>query len=238
MRKILSIILMTVMTIPLASAHYMWVETSPAGKLNQEQTIKVHFGEYTYGVIEKVGGDGFNAVKDFQLFVIDPKGKKTELEVSAQEDHYLASFTPKKEGTYTIVLDNDQIDVIDYTQYDFGIFRTHYNSIAKVQIGEKEADTTAQNEEGIALQRLVSEDGIKLLVTYQGKPLAENEVKVFVADQWSKTLETDENGVVSFQLPWQTKYIVETTIKEEVPGQFRGKDYEFIWHCATAYINN
>ncbi|MEP5365272.1 MAG: DUF4198 domain-containing protein [Reichenbachiella sp.] len=219
-------------------AHYLWVETSSTGELNKEQTIKVHFGEYTYGVIEKVGEDSFNAVKGFTLYVIDPKGKRTALEVTAQTDHYSASFTPKKKGTYTVVLDNDQIDVIDYTKYDFGIFRTHYNSMAKVQVGDDEANTAAQNAEGIAIQQLKSESGIELLVTYKGEPLLENEVKVFVADQWSKTLETDKQGKVAFDLPWNGKYIVETTIKEEVPGQFRGEDYEFIWHCATTCITN
>lgn len=219
-------------------AHYLWIETSAKGQLNQAQEIKVHFGEYTYGVIEKVGEDAFNAVKDFKLFVIAPNGKKTELKVRAAADHYLATFTPKKNGTYTVVMDNDQIDVIDYTKYDFGIFRTHYNSIAKVQVGDEKAATAAPNETGIAIQRLVADSGIQLLVTYKGEPMVENEVKVFVADQWSKTLETDENGMVSFDLPWESKYIVETTIKEEVPGQFRGEDYEFIWHCATTCIIN
>ncbi|MEP2026018.1 MAG: DUF4198 domain-containing protein [Reichenbachiella sp.] len=237
MKKSLVTFLFVLATLP-SFAHYLWIETSANGKLNQAQEIKVHFGEYTYGVIEKVGDDAFNAVKDFKLYVIDPKGKKSELKVTASADYYLATFTPKKKGTYTVVMDNDQIDVIDYTKYDFGIFRTHYNSIAKVQVGEGEANTAAQNETGIAIQRLVSESGIQLLVTYKGKPLAENEVKVFVADQWSKTLETDENGKVNFELPWQSKYIVETTTKEEVPGQFRGEEYEFIWHCATTCITN
>lgn len=227
-----------VFMVQMASAHYMWIETSLNGQLLEEQSIKVHFGEFTYGVIEQVEGDGFQMVKDFKLYVIDPKGKKTELKTVAKRDHYLASFTPKKKGTYTVVLDNDQIDVIDYTQYDFGIFRTHYNSIAKIQVGDNTTFTAAQNEEGIAIQQLNTESGIELLVTYKGQPLAENEVKVFVADQWSKTLETDENGKVTFQLPWQSKYIVETTIKEEVPGQYRGEDFEFIWHCATTCIIN
>lgn len=237
MKKSILIVVLALLALP-SFAHYMWVETSSTGELNKEQIIKVHFGEYTYGVIEKVGEESFEKVKDFKLFVIDPKGKSIELQVTAQEDHYLASFIPKKKGTYTVVLDNDQIDVIDYTKYDFGIFRTHYNSIAKVQVDADVADTAAQNDEGIAIQQLKTESGIELLVTYKGQPLVENEVKVFVADQWSKTLETDENGKVSFQLPWQTKYIVETTIKEEVPGQFRGEDYEFIWHCATTCITN
>ena len=79
-------------------------------------------------------------------------------------------------------------------------------------------------------------DEVKLQVFYKGEPLAKNELKVYVADLWSKTLYTDENGQVSFLKPWETKYIVETTIKEEVPGTYKGEEYQFIWHCATYCI--
>ena len=72
----------------------------------------------------------------------------------------------------------------------------------------------------------------------QGKPLAENEVKVYVADLWTKTLQTDKAGMVSFDTPWKdTKYIVEITTNEMKPGTFRGEDYQFIWHCVTHAIN-
>ncbi|MEM7380145.1 MAG: DUF4198 domain-containing protein, partial [Bacteroidota bacterium] len=77
----------------------------------------------------------------------------------------------------------------------------------------------------------------KLQVLYKGKPLSGSEVKVFVSDQWSKTLETDDEGFVSFSRPWDTRYIVEATFKEEVPGTYKGEKYDFIWHCVTHFLN-
>lgn len=218
-------------------AHYLWIETNTTGTRGIEQNVKVYFGEYTYGVIEQVNGEAFPNVKNFTLWVIDAKGNKTKLETTAFEDHYLAKFTPKTNGTYTVVLNNNEIDVIDYTQYDFGIFKTHYHSTAKVQVGNTITETTAVNEAGITVKDVSKNDSeVQLQVLYKNRPLAKNELKVFVADLWSKTLETDENGMVSFKLPWKTKYIVETTTKEEVPGTYNGKDYQFIWHCATYSI--
>ncbi len=215
-------------------AHYLWIETNPKGELNKEQEIRVYYGEYTYGVVEKVNGEAFPKVKDFTLWVIDPSGHKIELQTEASESFYTAKFTPSVNGTYTVLLNNDKIDVIDYTKYDFGIFKTHYHSVAKIQVGDPVKETIASNENGITLKDISeSKEEIKLHVFFKGKPLPNNELKVFVADQWSKTLETDENGMVSFKLPWKTKYIVETTIKEEVPGKYNGKDYEFTWHCVT-----
>ncbi|UXP32342.1 DUF4198 domain-containing protein [Reichenbachiella agarivorans] len=237
MRKIITSIAILLAVTSSSMAHYMWVETSSAGSINQAQDIRVYFGEYTYGLEEKVGDEAFTKVQDFSLWVVSPSGKKTTLKTKEQETYYLASFVPKENGTYTVILDNNNIGVIDYTQYDFGIFKTHYHSVAQIQVGETSGETIAQNEEGITVKRLAA-DGkeVKLQVLYKNAPLAKNELQVFVADQWSKTLHTDENGMVSFDRPWETKYIIETTKKEEVPGQYKGKDYQFIWHCATVCI--
>ena len=218
-------------------AHYLWIETNATGKIGQTQEVKVYFGEYTYGVIEKVNGEAFPKVKDFTLWVVDANGTKTQLKVTPTENYYVTSFTPKSEGTYTVVLNNNKIDVIDYTQYDFGIFKTHYNSSAKIQVGKKTSETIAKNDAGITIKDLSkTDDEIKLQVLYKGKPLEKNEVKIYMADLWSKTLSTDENGTISFKLPWKTKYILETTTKEEIPGKYNGEEYQFIWHCATYCI--
>lgn len=239
MKKTAFLLLILVLISTKSFAHYLWIETNAYGTINQEQDIKVFFGEYTYGVVEQVQGEAFPNVKDFTLWVIDELGKKTKLEVIAKDNHYLANFTPKSNGTFTVVLNNNAIDVIDYTQYDFGIFKTHYHSVAKIQVGKTMNNTSIDNPNGITIKD-VSENpnNITLQVFYKNKPLAKNELQVYVSDLWSKTLHTDENGKVTFNLPWKTKYIIETTTKEEVPGTYKNKDYQFIWHCATYSILN
>lgn len=237
MKKLIATLLLITLPALSASAHYLWIEVNGIGKLGKKQEVRVHFGEYTYGVIEKVEGEAFPAVANFTLWVIAPDGTKTTLQTEGKEDHYLANFTPSQNGVYTIALNNNEIDVIDYTQYDFGIFKTHYHSTAKVQVGKVDGDTQTANPNGIVVKQLENDgEEIKLQVLYKGKPIAKNELKVYVSDLWSKTLYTDENGEVSFALPWNTKYIVETTTKEETPGTYNGESYEFIWHCATYCI--
>ncbi|MDF0706589.1 DUF4198 domain-containing protein [Flagellimonas okinawensis] len=236
MKKLIATLLLITLPVLSASAHYLWIETNGTGALGQAQEVRVHYGEYTYGVIEKVEGEAFPLVSKFTLWVIAPDGTKTRLSTEAKEDYYLASFTPSQKGVYTIALNNNEIDVIDYTQYDFGIFKTHYHSTAKVQVGT-DGDTKTVNPEGIVVKQLKNDgEEIKLQVLYKGEPIAKNELKVYVSDLWSKTLYTDDNGEVFFALPWDTQYIVETTTKEEMPGTYNGEDYEFIWHCATYCI--
>lgn len=234
MRKLLLSITLMLAICSIAQAHYLWISTDRQGEVGQEQEVKVHFGEYTYGVIEKVDGEAFAKVENFKLWVHSADGKVEALTVIPQEDHYVATFTPSTMGTYTIVLNNNEIDVIDYSQYDFGIFKTHYHAVAKVQVGEAVGTTAAANPRGITVKdRSVSADTVQLQVLFQSEVLPEAEVVVYVNDLWSKTLTADEQGMVSFALPWNTTYVVEVTKKEEVPGKYKEEPYEFIWHCVT-----
>ena len=221
-------------------AHFMWVETNPEAILNQQHEIKVRFGEYTYGAIEKVNGDAFSKMKHFKLWVIDNNGNKTQLKTITKNDHYVAYYTPQNNGTYTVVLNNNNVDVIDYTEYDFGIFKTHYHATAAFTVGNKTATTKSDNATGLSVVQLASntKNETILQVNYKGKPLAKNEVNIYITDQWSKTLYTNESGVIRFKLPWQSPYVIETTLKEGTPGKFKGKDYQFIWHCASYYLLN
>ena len=120
--KILGLFILLLLAKP-AFAHYLWIETAATGKQNQKQEVRVYFGEYTYGVIEEVAGDAFKGVSDFKLWLVDPSGKKMQLNTTAKKDHYAAAFTPTKPGAYLVYLENRNIDVLDYTEYDFGIFK-------------------------------------------------------------------------------------------------------------------
>lgn len=236
MKKLIALTVL-LMTTANTFAHYLWIETAVSGTIGQEQVVKVHMGEYTYGVIEEVEGEAFQGVKNFTLWVVSPSGKKITLNTTAEKDHYKAVFTPEENGTYTILLNNDQIDVIDYSQYDFGIFKTHYHAVANVNVGQAQNETATENKNGITVKRVVSADNqVKLQVLFKGQPLPKSEVKLFVKDLWSKSLETDQDGFIEFGLPWDTKYILEATHQEEVPGTYKGEDYEFVWHCVTYCI--
>lgn len=222
-------------------AHYMWLETAPVGKLNKSHAVKVKFGEYTYGVIEKTAGDTFKSASDFSLFVIYPDGSKKTLEVTAKEDHFLAYFTPSGKGTYTVAMDNKTMDVLDFTQYDFGIFKPQYHAKTKVVVGRQASELQTTNKEGIEVidftQNLLGTTvEVSLKVLFKGEALKENEVTIYISDLWSKKLTTDADGMITLKLPWNTLYTLETTFNETVPGSFNGTDYEFIWHCATYSI--
>ncbi|MEE9361501.1 MAG: DUF4198 domain-containing protein [Cellulophaga sp.] len=242
MKKVLLFIALFTITTS-TFAHYLWIETAATGSLNTKHEVKIRFGEYTHGVIEKVSGDAFQGVSDFKVWLISPNGTKTSLTLTPKNDFYLGYFIPTENGTYTIALDNKNMDVLDFTKYDFGIFKPEYHAKAKVQIGTEITATISTNKEGIEIIDLSkiafnADTEVILKVLFKGSPLQKNEIKVFISDLWSKTLTTDENGIVSFKLPWKTTYTLEATYNEKTPGKYNGTEYEFIWHCATYCIIN
>ena len=222
-------------------AHFMWVETSPVGKINNKQEVRVYFGEYTYGEIENAGEEAFNKVKNFDVWIISPTGEKTKLQMTPAIRFYAGSFEPKTNGTYTVLLNNNSIDVIDYTQYNFGIFKTHYQATAKVEVGSKATEAFTLSPDSFTIVDITKKVHVvngeaSFRIFYKGMPIKDQEVTVFITDQWSKKVYTDKDGIIKFRLPWGVKYIMEITKKEEVPGNYNGKEYQFIWHCETYSI--
>lgn len=235
MKKILflfTIVLLSTST--SAFAHYLWLETHAKGTLNEPQEVRVYFGEYTYGVVEEVSGDAFKGVNDFKLWLVDPSGKKQILETKAGSDHYAASFTPDSDGVYLVYLENQNIDVLDYTEYDFGIFKPEYKAFKQVQVNATTSLNPAMVTKGLVINQLLDDDNeVKLQVLYNGNPLKDAEATLSMQDLWTKKLKTNEEGILEFKKPFKTKYILEVTHNEDKPGVFKDADYQFIWHCAT-----
>jgi len=242
MKKILALLsfLAVLLQFNTVYAHAIWLETNPTGTKGKKQIIQVYFGEYSYSLKEKTEDKAFEKVKNFTLWLVDPKGVKTILETAQTDTSFIAEFTPQSDGIYTVMLNNSNIEVIDYTQYNFGIFKTHYHAVAKIQVGKKtEAPTVAENAEGITLVDQTGKDGkTTLQVLYKGQPLSNADVEISLPEQWNKKIKTDEKGIVTFNMPWNARYLVEVTQKEEVPGVYNEKEYQFIWHCVTYSIKS
>ncbi|WP_233899942.1 DUF4198 domain-containing protein [Tenacibaculum piscium] len=223
-------------------AHYVWIETAQKGVLNEEHSIKIRFGEYTQGLVEKTNSTAFKNLKDFTLWVITPQGTKEVLDTFIKDDYYLAKYTPTQNGTYTIAFDTKEIKVLDYTMYDYTIFKPQYHAKSKFYVGDKLSVIKKTNTESIEIIDQTTtpfslNSKVELKVLYKGKPLINNEISLFMKDSWLKKLKTDKFGIVSFNLPFQTKYTLETTFEEKVAGIFKGKEYQLIWHCATYCID-
>ncbi|MDR2689379.1 MAG: DUF4198 domain-containing protein [Azoarcus sp.] len=70
-------------------------------------------------------------------------------------------------------------------------------------------------------------------VMFWGKPLPKASVGIAVQSGWNKTARTDDNGQVSFDLPWQGQYVLSVSHADRTPGERDGERYDGINYATT-----
>lgn len=242
--KTVSLLLLVVLFSQTLSAHNLWIETSPTGEVGKSQEVSVYLGEYAYGIRDNIA-EHQEMVGEISLWLIKPNGEIFELENSIDGSRFVAEFTPEGTGRYQIALNVTKAPVVDWREYNLGILKTNFFSTSIVRVGESEGSELASNPVSGKNQLVVTpvkavsshrERPIQFKVTFNGEPLAEQEVVVGYRDQWFKTLYTDDRGQISLSLPWDDQYVIETVYTEDTPGSFLGDEYEAIRHTATFRI--
>ncbi|QDH80539.1 DUF4198 domain-containing protein [Echinicola soli] len=217
----------------LATAHALWIETAVDGKKGKEQQVKIFYGEYGEGVIEKVD-DWYSDVKEFELWLIDPQGNKTLLETSPSSDHFNASFTPSMDGVYRLQIGHSAKDLGGEYIYQF-------NTASQVWVGKAKETSVEGPKTDLALVMTSPDKGglknpLHFKVLFKGEAKEGVTVAVDGPTGWSKEYTTDTNGEIVVETPWKGQYIVEAVDTEETSGEHFGASYEFIWRCATQSI--
>lgn len=238
MKKILLILLLFT---PLTQAfsHYLWIETARNGVLNKLQIVQIKYGEYAYNEIEPATSEAFLKVKNFELWLVGPDGQKQSLKTVAQGDHYQAQFTPTQTGNYTVYLDHKKLEIVDSSQYNFGIYKPQYHAKAQILIGKVSEIGIPTNSEGLELVEVSSKkQELTFKVLYKNQPLIKNKVAVFFKDGWSKELETDNQGQITLVLPFPTAYTLEVIYIDKTVGTFNQIPYEFVWNCTSYYLDH
>jgi len=216
-----------------AMAHALWIETSIVGKKGAEQEVRIYYGEYAEGVVEKVD-DWYSDVKAFELWLIDPAGNKTALETRAGEEYFTAKFTPEMDGVYRLQIGHSAKDLGGEYLYQF-------NTATQVWVGNaKEANLKDTQTDLALLLTSQTKKGLKEPLTFKtffkGSAKSGVAVSVFSPEGWSKEYKSNESGEVSIETPWKGQYLIEATYTEETSGEHHGAPYKFIWRCATQSI--
>ena len=228
--KTLLIALVLTFSVSQLFAHALYIETAASGKKGVAQDVKVFYGEPADGAPEKLA-DWWSDTKEFTLWAWSPSGEKTQLQVTAKDDHFVASFTPAADGVYTITVSHNVAQIAGKTQYQF-------NAAALVAVGK--------SDDGNQLLANKSELGVFVNVKEalkKGKPVdfssqfksAATEgiyVTVFSPKGWSKEVKTGADGKASFTPEWTGKYILEASKNEKVQGQA----FESVQRIATLSI--
>lgn len=235
MKNVLSLLLLLfVLSTTKVLGHALWIETDTKGETGKAQQVKIYYAEYAEKKLEAVT-DWYSDVRDFELWLVGPDNEKVLLESLPKEDHFLATFTPEKEGIYTLA--------IAHTAKDFGgDYVYQFNSSAKVAVGKStqgKALAPAGNEIYVALDNLQarkSKDKVKGRVFINGEPAADITLGVGSPVGWSKSFTTDKNGFFEFEALWDGTYMLEASYTEDKAGELHGKPYAHVWRCATHLV--
>lgn len=236
-----------------ADAHFIWVEVDPKAEPGGAQEIQVYFGEPHEFLREESGGR-LDQHDGLQAWVIDPKGKKIELQLKKGLNRYVGTFTPAAVGRHNVVVTSQYHEVMDLTEYDRGVVKPHFYARAQFLAFEKGrvSEREAEIKEFLGLDivpatkaldplkgSIVANAGAEIVVraVFKGQPLVKRRVNAFGPNGWLKELQsTDSLGMTSFVPLWPGRYVLVLMNDEKAPAEFNGKRYDALNHRASLSI--
>lgn len=204
-------------------AHALWIHTASKAEKGTAHPYKIYYADYHENAIEPVA-DWYSDVKEFELWLISPSGKKTKLEPTATAEYFEGSFVPEEDGEYRMEISHTADPGDSKTAYQF-------NAYAQVWVGK--GKSKAKVDTDLALIKNAKSSEYEVL--YKGKPLAEGDVIVLDPNAESHELKTDKKGKASLNLTAKGVYFAEATHTEKLPEN-DPSGLKSIWRCATQAI--
>lgn len=199
MKKMVASIVATGFLATAAMAHYTWIEKGCDG-------AKLYFGEWHIDLYEKKGG----RLDSYSADTILPEGVANSKKVNS--DHIFVELNHGGDIAWVESIDPRQSRLVERTRWNVNMAR-------------------AGREDTKALMDLdmvpVSPNSNTFVVYYQGEPLPYAEFELFGPPKWLKEYETDENGKVTIETPWQGQYIVELKHVIDEGGVEAGVEYDY-----------
>ncbi len=230
MRNIFALVVCFILvSLHTVQAHNLWIETAPVGKAGKEHAVKVYLGGY--GENERDSTDKWFAnTKDYTLWLTEPGGTKKKLVSKAAGTFFEASFTPDKEGVYTLLLELELSEVYNNKKYQ-------YHAAAQVKVGNStvgQANLAAVPDFSVSFTAVPVVGKTAVTKTlYKGNKLEHTGVSVASPTGWVKGLETDKEGMFSFEPLWPGLYVTEVYYTEKAEGKVGEKSYTSVSHVAT-----
>lgn len=191
-----------------AGAHQLWLEQNA-------QSASLYFGEFGDNLREVSPGllDKF-VQPSFTL--LSSKGER-ELEASKSANAFV--LPARAAGGDSIVAEENAYPLLERKTGDL-VTRTAWTPAARLI-----SNTSAQAPK-LTLDIVPTGKAGEFKVYYQGKALAKTKVGAVAQSGWAKEAYSDEQGLVSFALPWRGTYVLEVHHTDKTPGQRAGKPYD------------
>ena len=204
MKRVLSVALVVLSTTS-AHAHQIWLE-QPAGK-----SAVIRFGEFGENLREASPG------------LLDKFGKPTATLVSAAGEKAAdGSKTPggfalpfAAKAGQSIVAEDASFPLRKFKQGDKEI-TSWYHPGARLITG------FAEQQPKLALDLVPAGKPGEFKLFFKGQPLPKAKVALVTQSGWAKEGHTDEQGLVTFDMPWKGQYVAEASHIDRTPGERAG----------------
>lgn len=183
-------------------AHSIWMEP------DSEQAVAVRFGEFADGLREASPGmlDNFG---NMTAVLVSPKGDKP-LEVKKAAQGFMLSGKP---GSGESIVVEDQAFPLRKMKVEGKEVAMWYRPAARYIVD------AAEQRPRLDLDIVPTGVDGQFNVTFKGQPSSKIEVEVITSSGWVKKVRASEQGLVSFDFPWQGQYVMELTYRDNTPGE-------------------
>ncbi|ALG72634.1 cobalt ABC transporter substrate-binding protein [Azospirillum thiophilum] len=188
-----------------AQAHQIWIE-QPDG-----QNATIRFGEFGENLREASPGLLDKFVKPAGTLV-SAKGERAS-DAAKSTDGFTLPF--KAADGESIVAEDAQYPLYSWKQGDKDT-TNWFHPAARLITG------FAEQQPKLALDLVPAGKPGQFKLFYKGQPKAKAKVTLVTQSGWAKEGHTDEQGLVSFDMPWKGTYVAEVAVNERSPGERPG----------------
>jgi hypothetical protein len=238
--------------VPLAGAHFAWIEAEATAPSSAGQSVQVYFGEYSEFLREEQGGR-LDAMEGISMNVRHPNQPVSEVALAKEVNRFAGKLAGCLPGRNELVAEQREAPVQDLRSHDMGVVKPMYYARASFicledgRVSEQEKGAPAPMDLDIiplsrgmnlATGRMVHPPGSEVVVKafFKGQGLPATQLIVHSPIGWDKELHTGADGVATFTPLWPGRYVLELVHVEKVGGEFRGKPYEALRHRSTLSI--
>jgi len=218
-KLLLSSLVAMLVAAPAAQAHHIWLEQD--GKV-----VKLQFGEFALNQRETTPGllDKFGAPA---ATLLGARGERA-LKLEKTAKGYIVSGATPSAGESIVAEDNA------YPSWETSEDGKKLNHIWVP--AARLATSFAAQQPTLALDVVPTGVAGEFKVFYKGQPLPKAKVSAIVPSGWSKEAESDDSGVVKFDLPWKGTYVLETAHTDKTAGERAGLQYASASHTTSLTV--
>lgn len=199
-----------------AQAHQVWLENSAQGN------AIVRFGEFGENLREASPGllDKFGKPV---ATLVSAKGEQSA-EGRKEADGFALPF--KAQNGESIVAEDAQYPLYSWGEAGKQTRSWFYPAARQI------TDFAAQQPK-LPLDLVPTGTPGELRLVYKDKPLPKAKVTLTVQSGWTKEAHTDEQGKVTFDMPWAGTYVAEVSHDDKSGGERQGEKYDVVYYVTT-----